>query len=127
MLKELAQVNKYIIIPFYLIVPAGYTALVCIDKLLTNIKKELVFDGANVRLLRIISWSCFYVAGVSLISFIIICSICKMIESAGLLLLCAGAVFMGLVVRVVKNIFESAIEIKEENDMTILGECDDSS
>ena len=35
------------------------------------------------------------------------------------LLICAAAAFMGLILRVVKNVFCSAIELKAENDMTI--------
>ena len=110
--------GKYVLYPFYAIVPAGYVALICIDKLLTNIRKEVVFDGRNVKLLRIISWSCFYAAIVCLLAFVIIC-IAKGWPSVFLIILAAGAGFMGLVVRVVKNVFESAIKIKEENELTI--------
>jgi len=35
------------------------------------------------------------------------------------LLLAAGSGFMGLILRVVKNVFAEAIFIKEENDFTI--------
>jgi len=34
-------------------------------------------------------------------------------------LLAILAAFMGLILRVLKNVFEQAIEIKEENDLTI--------
>ncbi|MDE6124123.1 MAG: DUF2975 domain-containing protein [Eubacterium sp.] len=110
--------GKFIIYPFYAIVPAGYVALICIDRLLTNIRKEVVFDGRNVKMLRIISWSCFYAAIVCLLAFVIIC-IAKEWFSVFLIILASGAGFMGLVVRVVKNVFESAIKIKEENELTI--------
>lgn len=33
--------------------------------------------------------------------------------------MCVGEFFVGLIVRVVKNSFESAIALKEENDLTI--------
>ncbi|MDE6385331.1 MAG: DUF2975 domain-containing protein [Eubacterium sp.] len=110
--------GRYIIYPFYVIVPAGYVALICIDKLLSNIKTEIVFDCRNVKLLRTISWSCFFAAIVCLLAFVIIC-IAKEWPSVFLVILAAGAGFMGLVVRVVKNVFESAIKIKEENELTI--------
>lgn len=99
-----------ILCAFYLAVPAGLTALICLDKLLINIKKELAFHSGNVKLLRILSWACFYVAidcfafGFFYFPFFIVC---------------VAALFTGLVVRVVKNIFAKAITIKEENELTI--------
>ena len=59
-INMLSEFGKYVMGPFYAIVPAGYVALICIDKLLINIKREIVFDNKNIKLLRIISWSCFY-------------------------------------------------------------------
>lgn len=113
----LGQIKSYIIGPFYAVVPAGYAALVCLDKLLINIKKEIVFETQNVKLLKIISIACFYAGMIGLISFIAVWLLDFMFET--LLVLAMGEFFMALVVRVVKNIFEKAIELKEENDLTI--------
>lgn len=113
----LGEIKSYIIGPFYAVVPAGYIALICLDKLLINIRKEIVFDSKNVTLLRIISWACFYAGLVGLLSFVIILIMDFMFET--LFVLAIGEMFMGLVVRVVKNVFEAAIEIKEENELTI--------
>lgn len=113
----LGQIKSYIIGPFYAVVPAGYTALICLDRLLVNIRKEVVFDEKNVKLLRIISIACFYAGMVGLISFIAVWLLDFMFET--LLVLSMGEFFMALVVRVVKNIFDAAIRIKEENDLTI--------
>ena len=55
----------FYIVPFYISVPVGYIALVCLDKLLINIKKGIVFDNKNVQLLRIFSWFCFLVSMVT--------------------------------------------------------------
>lgn len=118
-INMIADLGKYIIGPFYAIVPAGYTALICIDKLLSNIKKDIVFDLKNVKLLRIISWSCFFAATVCLLAFVIITLSSDYTVGLGLLLITAGAVFMGLILRVIKNVFEAAIKIKTENDLTI--------
>ena len=118
-INMIADLGKYIIGPFYAIVPAGYTALICIDKLLSNIKKDIVFDPKNVKLLRIISWSCFFAAAVCLLAFVIITLSSDYTVGLGLLLITAGAVFMGLILRVIKNVFEAAIKIKTENDLTI--------
>jgi len=90
-------------------IPAA-AALVCLDRMLTDIRKGEVFTSRNVRLLRIISWSCFAAAA--------------MLLAAGkyyILFLCAAAIaaFIGLILRVVKNVIEEASEIKNENDYTI--------
>ncbi|MBQ7741151.1 MAG: DUF2975 domain-containing protein [Eubacterium sp.] len=109
--------GRYLIYPFYAVVPLGYAALICLDKILTNIKKDIVFDESNVRLLNIITYMCLAASGVGLISYIIIAAIYKSIETV--ILLSFGEAFMALVVRVVRNIMKKAIEIKEENDLTI--------
>lgn len=113
----LNQITQYVTIPFYLVVPAGYVALICLDKLLINIKKDVVFDSKNTKLLNTISWACFYAGCVGLVSFIGIFIKAFMFET--MLVLSAGEYFMWLVVRVVKHILEKAIELKEENDLTI--------
>lgn len=118
-INMISELGRYVMGPFYAMVPAGYVALVCIDKLLMNIKKDIVFDKKNVKLLRIISWSCFYAAAVCVIAFVLVWLTFSYGVGIGLMLLTAGAGFMGLVVRVVKNVFEAAIEIKDENDLTI--------
>ena len=113
----LGQIADYVLWPFYAVAPAGYVALVCLDKLLINVRKEVIFNEKNVKFLRIISWACFYAGLVGLISFTVILVMSFMFET--LFILAIGEMFMGLVVRVVKNIFEEAIEIKNENELTI--------
>ena len=85
-------------------------ALIQLLKLLYNIKADKVFTMQNVMLLRHISWDCFAVAlvaffaGFFYIPFFIIF---------------AASAFMGLVLRVVKNVMAAATEIKSENELTI--------
>ena len=78
--------------------------------LVVNIGEEKVFTEENIRSLRIISWMCFAVAAVTLASvwYYLFWGI-----AAGLM------VFMGLLIRVIKNTFEKAKELKDENDFTI--------
>ena len=127
-LEALGEVADYITYSFVAVVPAGYAALVCLDKLLINVKKGMVFNEKNVKLLRASSWLCFFAALVGAITFIIIFirmqHVLGFISASSLLTLAIltltiGEAFMGLVVRVVKNVFEAAIEIKEENELTI--------
>ena len=76
-----------------------------------------MFDYKNVKLLNIISWACFYAGAVGLAAFIIILLTGTVFET--MLILAAGEFFMFLVVKVVKFILQGAVEIKEENDLTV--------
>ncbi len=86
------------------------SASVCLHRLLRNLRRERVFEQENVTLLRAISWLCIAVGVVTLVSGFYYTSF---------FLVAAAAAFCGLIVRVVKNVFEQAIEIKTENDYTI--------
>ncbi|MDR2156999.1 MAG: DUF2975 domain-containing protein [Clostridiales Family XIII bacterium] len=86
------------------------TALFSLNKLLTNIRNGDVFTARNVRMLRIISWSC-YVAALLLSLGV---PINLMFGIMAVLI-----AFIGLIVRVVKNVIAAAAELKSENDFTI--------
>ncbi len=78
--------------------------------LLNNINKEDVFTEQNTKCLRVISWACM-LAGITFAVF--------GIWRFSFLFAAFFAVFLGLVMRVLKNVFEKAVEIKSENDFTI--------
>ncbi|MBQ5765269.1 MAG: DUF2975 domain-containing protein [Clostridia bacterium] len=94
----------------YLILVVCLTANCVIFALLKTVKSDNVFTPKSVSLIRAISWCCFLV---------------------GLLFLAVGyyfqlgfliafaAMFLGLCIRVVKNVIEQATEIKCENDLTV--------
>lgn len=84
--------------------------LFCLYRLLNHIEIERVFITENVEYLRRISWSCF--AG-SIICFISVSYYFPWIFVA------IAAAFMGLIVRVVKNIVAQAVELKNESDFTV--------
>jgi len=90
-------------------IPAGWL-LLCLFRLLGRIEAGQVFLKENVGYLRRISWSCF--AGA------VIC-----FASAFYYLpwgfVAVAAAFMGLIVRVVKNVVAQAVELKNESDFTI--------
>ncbi len=88
----------------------GWVCLWALWKLLRNIKAELVFDPDNVRLLRIISWCCAFAAIIFLVSGA---------YYMPFILVSVAAAFIMLIVRVVKNVFHQAIEMKSELDLTI--------
>jgi len=109
--------GRYLIYPFYAVVPLGYAALICLDKLLGNIKKDIVFDEKNIKLLNLITVCCLLAAVVGAVSFVVIAFMYKSIETV--ILLAFGEGFMALVVRVVRNIMKKAIELKEDNDLVV--------
>ncbi|MBQ8077395.1 MAG: DUF2975 domain-containing protein, partial [Eubacterium sp.] len=113
----IAEHGRYLIFPFYAVVPAGYAALICLDKLLSNIKKDIVFDSRNVKILNSISLCCIYAALVGIISYAVIALCYKSIETV--ILLAFGEAFMALVVRVVRDVMQKAIEIKQDNDLVV--------
>ena len=85
--------------------------LYMLDRLLSNIRKEEIFIPQNVSYLRGISWACF-----------VMCVPCLLVSVYGsqiFLFIMVAAAFMGLILRVVKNVIESAVLIKEENDYTV--------
>ena len=91
------------------IVPS-YAILFSLLLLIRNIRKEKVFTELNCKLLRIISWCCFAIAVIFVyLSFYFQIAI----------IVSAAAAFFGLILRVIKNVFERAIELKDENDFTI--------
>ncbi len=95
---------------YYLCVPAVGLALWRIDGLLRRILGQQVFVPENVQALRLIRWCCAWVSLVCLL--------------AGgfyqpLLFLAAIMAFLALMVSVVKNVMAAAVELREENDLTI--------
>ena len=90
-------------------IPAA-AALYMMNRLLANIKREEVFTEKNTGYLRGMSWCCLAAGLIFLISSF---------YYPAFFALCAAAVFMALILRVIKNVFAQAEEIKKENDYTI--------
>jgi len=95
---------------FYLCVPVVLYALWCIDVLVRNILKDLVFIEDNVKRLRRIRWCC---AGVSLICTPAACFYQPLIFMVVIM------AFLTLVISVLKNVMAAAVELREESDLTI--------
>ena len=90
-------------------IPAG-TLLYNLLGLLRRIEEDHVFISENVECLRRISWSCFLGAGIGVISAF---------YYFPWIFVAIAASFMGLIVRVVKNVVAKAIELQNEVDYTI--------
>ena len=80
----------------------AWPALWKLWRLLGNLMQEKVFVEDNVRLMRAVSWCC-------------VCGF----EYVPLFVLAAAAGFMALIVRIVKNVFQQAIAMKSELDLTV--------
>ncbi len=95
---------------FYPCAVFAYITLYSLLRLLFNIKNDTIFSRSNVVYLRRISWCCL---AVSLITFI------GGVQYLPFLFVAFAAAFVGLMLRVVKNVMQNAAEIKAENELTI--------
>lgn len=102
--------NTALTVAFYCCVPVVLFALWNLDRLLRNIVKAKVFILENVKLIRRVCWSCAVVG--------LICLPAAFIY-APLVFLSIIMAFLCPVVNVVCQVFRAAIEIREENDLTI--------
>ncbi len=112
--KENFKINRDMQNPaIYLLYAAGITGLTSVFflfNLLMNVARNLIFTDGSVFCLRAVSWCCI-IAGI----LFGILSLYWLIFLLGAF----GAVFMGVMLRVVKNVIEEAVSIKNENDFTI--------
>lgn len=90
-------------------IPAAYL-LYNLLMLLRRIQAGQVFIAGNVEHLRRISWSCFLGAGIAFVS---------VFYYLPWLFVFVAAAFMGLIVRVVKNVVAQAVALQDEVDYTI--------
>lgn len=99
--------------------PAGYATLVLVDKLLNIVQRDMVFENKTVKYLDSVSYCCFYAGIISVVT--IVASLIEGIDTFMLwfFILALGEMFMALLLKVIKKIFSKAIELKEENDLTV--------
>lgn len=104
------QSRDYFLVTTYTVAVPAAVALYMMNRLLANIRKEEVFTEKNTRYLRGMSWCCLAAGLIFLVSSF---------YYLPFFALCVAAVFMALILRVIKNVFAQAEEIKKENDYTI--------
>lgn len=107
---ELAWGTKRFLLSFYSLLIPVYIALFKLYILLSNINIGNVFIIDNVKILRTLSYTAFFAGLISLLSTS---------YYLPFIFLAAASAFIGLILRIIKNVFEEAIAIKEENDFTI--------
>lgn len=106
-LKTLGQVMGICV---YIGCVLGLTALAQLIRMLVNIYRDRVFIKENVSALRCISWCCFAVSAVAIYGGF---------SYFPFFFVAAAAAFVGVILRVVKNVMQSAVSLREENDLTI--------
>ena len=109
-LETTATDNLLVLIASYLLLALALLANCLLFALLLRVKKENVFSAKSVSLIRGISW-CSIGVGVIFALLTYYFTLSSVIAFATL--------FLGLCVRVVKNVIEKATEIKAENDFTV--------
>ena len=104
------KVTDAIIVAYYLCAPVVLYALWTIEKLMGNILADRVFVEDNVRFIRNVCRCCAVVSGICLpVSFFY----------PPLIFLTVIMFFLALLVNVLKNVMAAAVEIREENDLTV--------
>ena len=104
---ELMKVYKRALYPC---IAVGLPAAYCVVRLLINIIKDRPFAKENVTYIRIIAWGCIAVGIITLVAAFYFLPFVFVAIAAG---------FGGIMVHAMKNVMQSAVEIKEENDLTI--------
>ncbi|MBR2550363.1 MAG: DUF2975 domain-containing protein [Clostridiales bacterium] len=99
-----------LMIVFYLGTIGGYTVLIPLFKMLSNMSKDKVFDRENTKLMMIIT--------AALTGIAVDCIAGGFIWN-GCWILAIVALFMALVVLSIRVVFVKAITMKEEMDLTI--------
>ena len=102
--------NLALLIAFYLCVPIALFALYNLEKLLRNILTGEVFIRSNVHCIRRVCGCCLLVS--------VICLPAAFFY-APLIFFCIVMAFLCPVVNVVRHVFDAAVTIREENDLTI--------
>ena len=104
------SVVRTVVITFYCCAPFAAAALTMMILILRNVLRERLFIRQNVSCFRWISWCCYAVmviTGVATTRYL------------PLFIVAAAMGVVGTLLRVVKNMVQAAVELQEENDLTI--------
>ena len=105
-----SNAQKAIFYAYYICLPVVLFALWNVDQLVRRILAGDVFIRNNVRRISRLRWCCLLVSLICLPATFFYLPLLFMVVIMG---------FLGLVVSVVANVIAAAVEIREENDMTI--------
>ena len=103
-------VQRRVIGAFYGCAPFAAASLYCLIRLMLNVRKDRVFVACNVVYIRLVSWFCFAVAVITLVTGV---------RYFPLLIITFATGTVGTLLLVMKDLFRTAVELKEENELTI--------
>ena len=110
-LRQMSKQSAFLMmLTIYLCSIFAWILLVQLWRLLRNIQAGRIFDEDNVHLLRAVSWCCVGAGLICLVSTVYYFPF----AAVGI-----AACFMALIVRIVKNVFQQAIAMKSELDLTV--------
>ena len=108
---EITETERILVhIAAYLILAVFMFADVLMFALLQRVKNGFVFTSKSVSLIRGVSWCCF--------------AVCFLFAFLGIyfqlsFIVAFLGIFLGVCLRVIKNVIAEAVEIKNENDLTV--------
>ena len=102
--------RTFVLVDAYVMVTAAFAAVVLLFFLLREVLLERVFCLRTTRLIAVISWCCFLEGFL----FLLIGVFFQLAFGVAI-----AAYFVGLCLRVVKNVIEEATRFKIENELTI--------
>lgn len=108
--EALRMLKKTFAFCFYPSAVFSAVILYSLLSLLFNIKKGDTFTRINVLLLKIVSWCCFAIGIITFVGGFFYMPFMFVAAAGG---------FLGMFLRVLKNVMQSAVEIAEENELTI--------
>lgn len=110
-LRDLSEkVCTVILVSYYICSLPALASLLCLLRILGNIRRDQPFKSENYKLMSVVSFCCIGVAAVTAFSGF---------YYMPLWFISAAMLFVFLIVRVVRGCFVSAFYIKEENNLTI--------
>lgn len=104
------ELGTVILVSFYICCPPAAAALLCVFRLLSNIRRDQTFCTDNTRLMTFISWCCLTVSAITFGAAF---------WYTPFFFITGAMLFIFLIVRVVRSCFLAAIDLKEENSLTI--------
>ena len=104
------EIYQVILIDFYLCCIPAAVALLCLLRILGNIRRQQMFDRVNEKLLRVVSWCSLAVA---------ILTLAGGFWYFPLFFITAAMLFIFLIVRVVCTLLAAGAALEEESSLTI--------
>ncbi len=102
--------RNLVLVVSYLVLAVAAVADVFLFLLLRRVRAGEVFTGRSVALIRGVSWCCILFG----LLFAVLGYYFQLALAVGF-----ATLFLGVCLRVVKNVVEQAVELKQENDLTV--------